>query len=345
MSSSSKVAVLMAALALGTSVANAQALYGNLANFDVVNQTGYEAHGFEIQILDSSISSAGLDIWGSAARGLGESRYQVTATDITGADNTHLGITITYSAAFSNGVWSATTANAFGAGVASPTGETCFGAGQSANCDHFGVATTGLGLNNVSYNWLVDSGTGGAGSLTKVSVGIPTISFADGAAGVEARLDLQNGATPFQAYWVSVSKDAAPGTAVDLSALSRNKGGILNDKNNIQSDNYQLWQPGTALGAVTFNDIALGKTESAMLRYDFYRYLGGFELVNGQFTASCDNVTQAKCKGLGDWVGSQMVGYNGVAGAVPEPNTYAMLLAGLGVMGMLTRRRLPRAAA
>ena len=33
------------------------------------------------------------------------------------------------------------------------------------------------------------------------------------------------------------------------------------------------------------------------------------------------------------------VGLNGPVGAVPEPETYAMLLAGLGMMGFVARRR------
>jgi hypothetical protein len=41
---------------------------------------------------------------------------------------------------------------------------------------------------------------------------------------------------------------------------------------------------------------------------------------------------------VGDFVGAQMAGYN-IQAAVPEPQTYAMMLAGLAGIGWLTARR------
>ena len=55
-----------------------------------------------------------------------------------------------------------------------------------------------------------------------------------------------------------------------------------------------------------------------------------------------DGSNRAGAQGLGDegWgLNSVEISGNGAAPAVPEPETYAMLLAGLGVMGFMSRRR------
>lgn len=66
--------------------------------------------------------------------------------------------------------------------------------------------------------------------------------------------------------------------------------------------------------------------------------LNGWESVNLTFT------------GLGDGLGINLDSQNGrltmmVITAVPEPETYAMLLAGLGLMGFMTYRRKQKEAA
>ena len=45
-----------------TSVATAQTIYGTLDNFDVINDTGGETHGFEIELEGISASDVATDV-------------------------------------------------------------------------------------------------------------------------------------------------------------------------------------------------------------------------------------------------------------------------------------------
>lgn len=49
-----RAAVTTALVLLAASQSASAQVYGSLANFDAVNDTGYVAHGFEIRIEDSS---------------------------------------------------------------------------------------------------------------------------------------------------------------------------------------------------------------------------------------------------------------------------------------------------
>lgn len=54
------------------------------------------------------------------------------------------------------------------------------------------------------------------------------------------------------------------------------------------------------------------------------------------------NYATANNAGLQDLVTATRLNVNNVVSAVPEPSSYALLAAGLGVVGLLARRRLPR---
>lgn len=78
------------------------------------------------------------------------------------------------------------------------------------------------------------------------------------------------------------------------------------------------WSDTTSIGLIGTNMVVAGKT---------YAYVIGYNDSAGQAT-------------LGDW-DDFVIGVN----AVPEPETYAMLLAGLGLMGFVARRRKQSAVA
>ncbi len=141
-------------------------VYGSLANFDVVNDTGEVAHGFEIDI--EGITPAEItSLFGAANRWPGMERYgdPVVSTTATG-------VKIVYEATYS-GAWSAGTPS--GTLPVSPS-DSCWplGAknyGPNYPCDHFGVSTS-VGTPNVTYKWLVET-TPGASTLTPVLATVP----------------------------------------------------------------------------------------------------------------------------------------------------------------------------
>jgi hypothetical protein len=79
-----------------------------------------------------------------------------------------------------------------------------------------------------------------------------------------------------------------------------------------------LWDPGTSIGKLSTNVVTAGAGA------------GTYDLILG-YNDSAGSAT------LGDW-DDFVVGVK-FTPAVPEPETYALTLAGLGVMGFLSRRR------
>lgn len=129
--------------------------FGPLANFDVVNDTGKVAHGFEIDIHDIHASNI-TSIFGDANRWPGMERYGVpVVTEYT--DNIRLGygVRIRYE--------DSTKSTPSGTLPVSPS-DSCwpYGAptyGPNYPCDHFGVSTN-VNTPSVKYSWLVETSPG-----------------------------------------------------------------------------------------------------------------------------------------------------------------------------------------
>lgn len=99
-----------------------------------------------------------------------------------------------------------------------------------------------------------------------------------------------------------------------------------------QSSSDSLSAYASAIGQQTF--------DPATNQY-VYSYTGAQDSKNALLSASFMNMTSANKQGS-IYAQAYNYGYSSIAAAVPEPETYAMLLAGLGVIGAVARRRRAR---
>ena len=167
--------------ALATGPASA-GVFGSLANFDAINDTGVIARGFEIElhgITKGQISDVfGLNRnFGTPSPGDVE-RYGVpTIGDLYDGAGTVIGAKVTYRASFAGGVWSTGTDFRSAANPFNTPGESCWSFGNvgypKVPCDHFGVSTFGS-PSRTTYSWLIESSPG---TLTPAAVAIPPVIF------------------------------------------------------------------------------------------------------------------------------------------------------------------------
>ncbi|WP_347989644.1 putative Ig domain-containing protein [Methylomonas sp. AM2-LC] len=134
------------------------ATYGPVANFDVINDTGKVAHGFEIE-LDGIVPSDITSLFGDATRWTGMERYGIPVVTTTAT-----GVRVTYR--------DDTKSTPSGTLVVSPH-DSCWplgapgpnGYGPQYPCDHFGVSTN-KPTPVVRYNWLTETTPWPAGATT-----------------------------------------------------------------------------------------------------------------------------------------------------------------------------------
>ncbi|MFZ2406293.1 MAG: putative Ig domain-containing protein, partial [Methylobacter sp.] len=268
-----------------TSIPAYSQVFGSLANFDVVNDTGKTAHGFEIDlhgIHSSDISS----IFGAANRWPNMERYGAP-TVAEYVDATGFGVKITYQANY-NGAWSAGTPS--GTLPVSPS-DSCwpYGApdyGPLYPCDHFGVSTS-ISTPNVKYTWLVEN-PGNPGALTPVVATVPnpvwTVTPQPPIANVPQppKVNVVIAAPVPQAYefgeprWVKVT---ATGTLENVAVedLVAENAVIKKAKTQTQVE-WQLLQvdagnPGS--GQIDLTGVQLDKEAAGVVyRFEFYQYTG-----------------------------------------------------------------------
>lgn len=326
------------------SVATAAVTYGTLDNFDVINDTGGETHGFEIE-LEGITSADVVYTFGTP--------YQRYGDPAVVANAAGTGVIVRYAATYASGAWSATTPIAVQPYL--PTqGHSCWTGGVSdpaiyyaAGCDHFGVSLNATPT-KTTYRWLVESAPG-SGTLVPFGTSPPlpapvwnvTPPAVPGgqpiAAAVVAPPPVDpNGPFEFgDALWVKVYvtelADALQADDLDHMVIDDPNVNIVpNEPAEVEFEWVLLQASKSGAGEQEFGgaaEVGAGN-EAVSRRFEFYKYTGQYDAETHE--ALCDNPLEqaqqipARCgdpvdgvAGVGDLIGAQNVAIN-LAGAVNQ---------------------------
>ncbi len=138
-------------LALSQAVSQASIAYGSINNFDTVNDTGHECHGFEIEIEDCHSTDITYTY--------NYNHYGAPRIEQDDTDPAHPKCRIRWeSKKNANGTWAAYTAIPSGA-IAPTNGHMFTNPNVNFGGEHFGVGYN-KAVGPVHYNWLIDNGAG-----------------------------------------------------------------------------------------------------------------------------------------------------------------------------------------
>ncbi len=186
---------------------------------------------------------------------------------------------------------------------------------------------------------------------------------------VEVEPEQRNAADWGTAYWVKTFTTVTKGQDIGLNNLliGRNGDADLNARLDQVEIEWRLLQDrprvadedggidGVEADEAQENELALDDhTKSFIRRYEFYEYTGGYD-DRRKHRALCARDSDCRDDPLGfqdaggepvvgRFLGRQIAGFNAdpaLAAAVPEPQTWALMLAGLAGLVFLARRRAP----
>ncbi len=322
------------------------AVIGFLGNFDVINDTGSIAHGFEIDL--EGLHSADItDTFGGVGRGFPSGRGFDPATSVEryGAptiteysNGSIFGTKVTYLGLFGGSNWDYGTPS----GTFITPGDNCWsggGLGYSAAtpCDHFGVGTTG-NATKTTYSWLIETASPGVLSNGVVSLPAPAWNVIPApvvgnppvvAAKIQApppAVEAQFG----EAIWVKVFTTEFE-DPVGLEELVADNAKV---KQAVTEVEWQLLQtdPGNPLAGQLESGYGapVGPNAASILRrYEFFKYAGPYDPETNQALVVSDS--HPLDSELGNYMGAQNAAVN--LNAVPLPPAFVLLGSGLLFLG------------
>lgn len=357
----------LAAVAAASLPAAAHAgVIGMLGNFDVINDTGKTAHGFEIE-LEGLHASQITDTFGGPGRGFPTGRGFDPASSVVRygspiiteySNGAVFGTRVTYRGVYDGSNWDYGTPS----GTFITPGDNCWsggGVGYSAStpCDHFGVGTSANPV-NVTYNWLLETAT--AGVLTNGTVTLPAptwnvvqpppppVGQPPAPPVVEAKIVAPVAVDPDRfgpAIWVKVFTTELE-DAVGLEEL------VADNKKVKQAETEVEWQllqrdpgnPDSGKLESGYGAPVGPKAASILRRYEFFKYAGLYDPETNEALVGSDS--HPTPEEIGTYLGAQNAALNldiaqipnPPGGRLPEPASAALLLAGLGALRFSRRR-------
>jgi len=337
--------MVLTAGVFGARSARASVAYGSINNFDTVNDTGTECHGFEIELEDINCTDVTYTYdWNH----YGTSKISED-TSVPG----HPKVTVRWASAKKpDGSWSAYTA--IPSGTIAPTdGHQFTNPAVNFGGEHFGVGYR-KPPTAVRYNWLIDDGGGNLVKGPAVQVSTPVFNYYPPAPNVPARIvaEIQPPPPPPEVplkefgdpVWMKeIRTTSHNNNKVELRDLVSDDPDDPNDPDwrNGEPDEVEVeWQLlqtefNKVNGGVNGNVAAAPQElpdgdEVVTRRYEFYKYTGPMDEETGEALADSvgpDNihgVSKTKEDGtvvdytgveiVGDFVGAQMAAVDVEAG-------------------------------
>ena len=294
--------------------------FGSINNFDAVNDTGSNCHGFEIEL--DGIHSKDITYtydW---------NHYGTPVISEDNTDTNNPKVFVVYRATFTNNSWSAYTA--VPASPIAPTmGHQFTDPSTNFGGEHFGVGYSGVPT-NIRYNWLQDDGTGSLILGPAVSVSTPVFSYAPAEGTVPAQVQavIDPPLAPFPevnprefgfATWVKeIRTTTHTNNPVELRDL------VSPDTNFPTMYNWAAGEPvevesewtilqTDAANANAANNKLIGAAEPlnngdevVTRRYEFYKYTGPLDPQTGK--ALADSVSLDGTNGVGQYSNTVVVG-------------------------------------
>lgn len=298
--------VVLFACVLVAPAAAQTSLFGSIYNFDVYNDTGRDAHGFEIEL--DGLSTA------QAYYNFSSTRYGApTVVPFNG------GVNIRWAATYNVAAqqWSATTTQP--AAFTPTTGHSCVLTFING-CDHYGTSNS-AGATAVKYYWLVED-LASPGALVRYGTGVsipqPTISIIPPAQPqnppvvvFEAKLPDPAVQQFSDAKWVKVFKTEL-NREVGLDELVGDNPVVPQDPGLVETA-WKLLQvnrlkPGS--GVLKSSGSPSAGSHSIIRRYEFYKYTGKYDPLTHEALCSDPLCNTPAANEIGDYVGDQMAAAN-----------------------------------
>lgn len=274
----------------------ASTAYGSLNNFDCVNDTGSECHGFEIELDDCRSTDI---TYTYDYNHYGTPRIYEDLTDPA-----HPRVFVRYeSKKNANGSWASYTA--IPSGPISPTqGHQFTDPSVNFGGEHFGVGFS-RNPSTVKYNWLLDDGAGALTQGPPVYISTPTFTYVPAAAGKPAEVQAVVVPPPPPA---PVFEFGPANWVKDIKTTTHNQGRVhLNQLVGDDKGRPQPWANGEPTEVETewrilqteFANAKGGKNgelagkpeklphgnEMVTRRYEFYKYVGPIDAETGEAVA------------------------------------------------------------
>ncbi|MGR8930531.1 MAG: PEP-CTERM sorting domain-containing protein [Gammaproteobacteria bacterium] len=347
------------ALIFGLLPSLAQASVFYLGNFDVVNDTGKTAHGFEID-LEGLHSSDITDTFGGAGRRFPSGKGYDPSTavvrygapvieDYSRADGT-FGTSVIYRADWDGLTWN------FGTPTGSfvTPGDNCWtgggvGYGPNTPCDHFGVGASKTAA-KTTYSWLFDDGSN-SGRLVanngQVSLPAPVITPVvapqpgQPAPNVAAHVEAPEPANfEFgEALWVKIFKTELD-RDVGLEELIGGNPIIDNAETEIEWQLLQKEFSKPNSGQLEAEYQVGANAEAEIFRYEFYKFAGLYdpETHEALFDIGFGDSNPGP-NDVGTYIGAQNDGVNLNGAAVPLPPSILFMGSALFGFGVSNGRK------